>query len=166
MSATDIDIHMMELALAQAKQAGELGEVPVGAVLSINDKLVASGRNQSISLIDPSAHAEMQVIRKAAQIIGNYRLINATLYVTLEPCSMCAGLLVHSRINRLVFGAKDPKAGACGSISNIINDSRLNHQIEMTSGVLERECSALLTDFFKIRREQKKKLKQRRTNLE
>nr|WP_241664534.1 tRNA adenosine(34) deaminase TadA [Ningiella ruwaisensis] len=150
---------MMQLAIKQAKLAADEGEIPVGAVLTLNGNVIGHGFNQSISHLDPSAHAEMIAIRQGAKRIGNYRLVDTTLYVTLEPCSMCAGLLVHSRVGRLVFGASDTKTGACGSISNIVQDARLNHQLEVTKGVLEQECSRLLSEFFAFRRAQKKALK-------
>lgn len=150
------DEAMMNLALEQAKIAAQEGEVPVGAVLTLAGKLIASGRNQNITLNDPSAHAEMMAIRAAADTLRNYRLPDTTLYVTLEPCSMCAGLIVHARVARLVFGATDPKTGACGSISNIVRDEKLNHKVEVTPNVLYDECSGLLSDFFKLRRAQNK----------
>lgn len=153
------DILMMQLALEQAEIAAEEGEIPVGAILTSEGKIIGKGRNQNIRLSDPSAHAEMLAIREGAKYIHNYRLAGCTLYVTLEPCSMCAGLLVHSRIARLVFGAADPKTGACGSISNIVNDGRLNHIVTVTGGVLEQKCSKLLSEFFRGRRAQKKALK-------
>lgn len=156
---TERDINWMRYALRLADKAEALGEVPVGAVLVLNDKIVGEGWNQSISLNDPSAHAEMMAIRAAGKELNNYRMLNTTLYVTLEPCSMCAGLLVHSRISRLVFGATDLKTGAAGSVMNIVNDARLNHQIIVETGVLEQECSAKLSEFFKMRREQKKRLR-------
>ncbi|WP_371192624.1 tRNA adenosine(34) deaminase TadA [Glaciecola sp. SC05] len=155
----DYDIQMMRMALEQAEIAAQEGEVPVGAILTLENKVIGIGRNQNILLNDPSAHAEMMAIREGAQALSNYRLPETTLYVTLEPCSMCAGLMVHSRIHRLVFGAADPKTGACGSISNIVSDKRLNHNIEVTKGVLQDECSQMLSEFFKIRRAQKKAVK-------
>lgn len=155
-SMQEHDIQMMRLALEQAEIAATEGEVPVGAILTYEGKVISKGRNQNIQLSDPSAHAEMQAIRVAAAAFNNYRLPDTTLYVTLEPCSMCAGLIVHSRIARLVFGARDPKTGACGSISNIVNDARLNHLVEVTHPVLEAECSNMLSNFFRLRRAQKK----------
>ncbi|MFT2093021.1 tRNA adenosine(34) deaminase TadA [Paraglaciecola sp. 2405UD69-4] len=153
------DIKWMRHALMLADNAQAQGEVPVGAVLIQNGKIVGEGWNQSITLHDPSAHAEMMAIRNAGKTIKNYRLINTTLYVTLEPCSMCAGLLVHSRVERVVFGASDLKTGAGGSIMNLLDDERLNHQIEVTSGVLAEECGAVLSDFFRMRRAEKKRIK-------
>jgi tRNA(adenine34) deaminase len=155
------DIEMMRLAMEQAKLAALDGEVPVGAVLVLDGEIIGTGYNQNIIRLDPSAHAEMLAIRAGAEKIGNYRLLNSTLYVTLEPCSMCAGLLVHSRISRLVIGAMDQKTGACGSLMNIISDPRLNHQVEIQTGVLGEECSMMLSDFFALRRAQKKALKAR-----
>lgn len=153
------DQAMMRLAIEQATLAALDGEVPVGAVLVLNGEVIGRGYNQNIIRFDPSAHAEMLAIRAGAQKIGNYRLLNSTLYVTLEPCSMCAGLLVHSRISRVVIGAMDHKTGACGSLMNIVNDPRLNHQVAIQTGVLEEECSQMLSDFFAVRRAQKKALK-------
>jgi tRNA(adenine34) deaminase len=153
------DQAMMRLAIEQAKLAALDGEVPVGAVLVLNGAVIGSGYNQNIIRFDPSAHAEMLAIRAGAEKIRNYRLLNSTLYVTLEPCSMCAGLLVHSRISRVVIGAMDYKTGACGSLMNIVNDSRLNHQVAVQTGVLGEECSQMLSDFFAVRRAQKKALK-------
>lgn len=154
------DIKWMQHALKLANNAQSQGEIPVGAVLVQDGKIIGEGWNQSITLHDPSAHAEMLAIREAGKTLKNYRLINSTLYVTLEPCSMCAGMLVHSRINRVVFGASDFKTGAAGSVMNLLNDERLNHQIELTKGVLGKECGAILSDFFRMRRAEKKKLKQ------
>ncbi len=153
------DNHWMRHALMLADKAAEQGEIPVGAVLVKDDQIVAEGWNQSILLHDPSAHAEMQCLRLAGQLIQNYRLIDTTLYVTLEPCPMCAGLLVHSRIKRLVFGARDAKTGAAGSLMNLLQDERLNHQVDVSEGVLAQECGDKLSAFFKMRRAQIKALK-------
>ncbi|MBW1991927.1 MAG: nucleoside deaminase [Deltaproteobacteria bacterium] len=143
----------MGLALEQARQAGAAGEVPVGAVLVGEDgDLLAEAHNAPISLKDPTAHAEMLVLRQAAARAGNYRLPGATLYVTMEPCLMCAGALVQARIRRLVFGAADPKAGACGSLYRVPEDPRLNHRFEVQGGVREAECRELLRQFFQARR--------------
>ncbi|MEP0356233.1 tRNA adenosine(34) deaminase TadA [Paraglaciecola sp.] len=155
------DTKWMRHALTLANNAQSQGEIPVGAVLVQEGNIIGQGWNQSITLHDPSAHAEMMAIREAGQTLKNYRLINSTLYVTLEPCSMCAGVLVHSRIQRVVYGASDFKTGAAGSIMNLLNDERLNHQIEVTKGVLGDECGAMLSDFFRTRRAEKKKLKQK-----
>ena len=142
----------MERALDLARQAGAAGEVPVGAVVVIDGTVVGSGRNQRESDQDPTAHAEMIALRAAAATLGTWRLTSAVIYVTLEPCPMCAGALVASRIGGLVFGATDPKAGACGSLYNLCVDPRLNHELPVTSGVLEAECSELLSGWFAARR--------------
>jgi tRNA(adenine34) deaminase len=142
----------MRLALAQARQAGELGEVPVGAVVVCGGELVASGHNLTHTDNDPSAHAEMIALRRAASATGHWRLLDCVLYVTLEPCAMCSGVIVLSRIPRVVFGAFDPKAGMCGSLENLVQDPRLNHRVELRGGVLEEECGDLLRDFFRARR--------------
>lgn len=147
------DIDFMRLALAEAEQAAACGEVPVGAVLVQEGRVVGKGFNQPIRSHDPSAHAEMVALRQAAQAQQNYRLPNSTLYVTLEPCTMCAGLLIHSRVTRLVFGASEPRAGAVISRSQILAQPWMNHRIEVEGGVLEDECAALLTEFFRARRE-------------
>ncbi|MBC3767883.1 tRNA adenosine(34) deaminase TadA [Neptunicella marina] len=153
------DRFWMLQALLRARKAEQQNEIPVGAVLIQDNQLIGEGWNQPISLDDPSAHAEMLAIRDGARAIGNYRLPGTTLYVTLEPCPMCAGLLVHSRIDRLVFGASDLKTGCAGSIMDLLRHDKLNHQIEVTSGVLESECSELISAFFRRRRAQKKALK-------
>jgi tRNA(adenine34) deaminase len=154
-----LDIEMMRLAMQQAEIAASEGEIPVGAILTHQGQIIGRGRNQNIVLRDPAAHAEMLAIQAGAKHLDNYRLPNCTLYVTLEPCSMCAGLLVYARIERLVYGASDSKTGACGSISNIVNDERLNHQVAVTRGVLGQECSQMLSTFFSERRAQKKSQK-------
>ncbi len=146
------DAAFMRQALALARRAAEAGEVPVGAVLVCGDTLLASGANQPITMSDPTAHAEILVIREAAHKIGNYRLPETTLYVTLEPCIMCMGAILHARIQRLVFGALDPKTGAASSRYTIGTDDLLNHRLEITGGVLEGECSQILKDFFRLRR--------------
>ncbi|KXI27848.1 tRNA adenosine(34) deaminase TadA [Paraglaciecola hydrolytica] len=153
------DISWMDYALNLADKAEQQGEIPVGAVLVVNNKVVGEGWNQSISLHDPSAHAEMQAIRQAGQNLQNYRMLDATLYVTLEPCPMCAGLLVHSRITRLVFGAADYKTGAAGSIMNLLTNEQLNHQVEIVGGVEEQRCGEKISAFFRHRRAQKKAIK-------
>ena len=152
MSARD-DEFFMKKALHLARQAAEMGEVPVGAVLVGEEgEILAEAFNQPISLRDPTAHAEILALREGARKLGNYRLLGTTLYVTLEPCPMCAGALVYARVKRLVFGAFDPKTGACGSVYNIVRDERLNHRLEVSGGVLEEEARALLQRFFKERR--------------
>jgi tRNA(adenine34) deaminase len=142
----------MSRALELAREARTAGEVPVGAVLVKDDKIVAEGFNRPISSHDPTAHAEIVAIRAAADKLGTYRLLDTTLYVTLEPCAMCAGAMVHARIKNLVFGAIDPRAGAAGSIFNITQHATLNHRLTVESGVLADECGALLRDFFLARR--------------
>lgn len=142
----------MQRALELAEQAQNADEVPVGAVLVMDDKIVGEGYNQVISLSDPSAHAEAQAIRSAGQAIDNYRLVNATLYVTLEPCAMCAGLITHARVKRLVFGATDPRTGATGTAIDVINHASMNHKVEVHSGVLAEECGDILRRFFRARR--------------
>jgi tRNA(adenine34) deaminase len=151
---------MSSKAIKLAQQAEQHNEIPVGAVVVANGNVIGEGFNQSIMLNDPSAHAEMIAIRQAGEAINNYRLLDCTLYVTLEPCPMCAGLLVHSRIKRIVFGAVDLKTGSAGSVFNITNTEKLNHQIPVTSGVLAEQCSHLLSAFFKRRRLEKKAIKQ------
>jgi len=147
------DEEFMRRALSLAEKAALSGEVPVGAVLvSAEGKILAEAFNRPISLCDPTAHAEIIALREGARQLKNYRLLGTTLYVTLEPCPMCAGALVYARVRRLVFGAFDPKAGACGSVYNIVNDERLNHRLEVTGGVLAEEAVALLKNFFKEKR--------------
>lgn len=142
------DSYFMQQALKLAKHAEAQNEVPVGAVLVLDDTIIAEGWNQPISSIDPTSHAEIIALRKAAQKLNNYRLINTTLYVTLEPCMMCVGAMLHARIKRLVFGADDPKSGAV----QLLDNKQLNHKIIYQGGILAAECGALLTDFFKQRR--------------
>lgn len=156
------DDEWMQHAIALAAKAELQGEVPVGAVLVKDNMLLGEGWNQMISLNDPSAHAEMQAIRAAAAKMGNYRLPDCTLYVTLEPCSMCAGVMVHSRIKRLVFGATDLKTGAAGSVLNLVQQVQFNHQLEVVSGVLAAECGTQLSAFFKRRRQEQKAAKRPR----
>ena len=151
------DEQWMVKALSFAKKAAELGEVPVGAVLVRDDKLIAGGGNSPITNQDPTAHAEIIALRQAALTLGNYRLPGTTLYVTLEPCIMCMGAIIHARVQRLVFGAKDPKSGAAQSMFSIGSDARLNHTIEIETGILEDQCRAILKDFFKSRRTARKK---------
>lgn len=153
------DEYWMQRAIALAAKAEQLGEVPVGAVLVKDGAMLGEGYNQMISLNDPSAHAEMQAIRAAAATLGNYRLIDCSLYVTLEPCCMCAGLMVHSRIKRLVFGTHDSKTGAAGSVLNVVQHGQFNHQVNVTGGVLAGECAAQLSGFFQRRRAEQKALK-------
>jgi len=145
----------MQLALAQAALAGAAGEVPVGAVVIRDGVVIACGHNAPIANHDPSAHAEMQALRAAARILGNYRLPECELFVTLEPCAMCAGAMLHARLKRVVFGASDPKTGAAGSVVDLFAQTRLNHQTAVQGGVLAPSCAAVLQDFFKQRRTQK-----------
>jgi tRNA(adenine34) deaminase len=150
--AAAADERWMRRALEQAVAAGEAGEVPVGAVLIRADEVLAEGWNCPIGTSDPTAHAEIQALRCAAAAVGNYRLPNTTLYVTLEPCPMCAGALVHARVSRLVFGASDPLAGAAGTVFDIVRSTELNHRLQVTGGVLESQCRELLQSFFRARR--------------
>jgi tRNA(adenine34) deaminase len=142
----------MGLALEEARHAEKGGEVPVGAVIVRAGELVSTGHNLTHTLQDPSAHAEMVAIRRAAQATGHWRLLDCTLYVTLEPCAMCAGALVLARVDRLVFGASDPKAGFAGSLGDLVRDPRLNHRLEVAGGILAEECGDLLRRFFATRR--------------
>lgn len=158
---TNLDQFFMNHALTLADKAEALGEIPVGAVLvDENNQIIGEGWNLSISQSDPTAHAEIVALRNAAQHIQNYRLLNTTLYVTLEPCTMCAGAILHSRVKRLVFGAADYKTGAVGSRFHLFEDYKMNHVLEIAEGVLAEKCGQKLSDFFKRRREQKKQEKQ------
>ena len=138
----------MELALDEARKAAQLGEVPVGSVVVKDDEVVARGFNRCETWDDPTAHAELIAMRRSADKLDSWRLVDATVYVTLEPCVMCAGTLVNARVPRVVYGARDPKAGACRSLYAILDDPRLNHQVEVVEGVLADECGQVLTDFF------------------
>ncbi|MFA5859394.1 MAG: tRNA adenosine(34) deaminase TadA [Elusimicrobiota bacterium] len=142
----------MAVALIQANLAKKCGEVPVGAVVVINGKIVARGFNRTITDNDPTAHAEVIAVRKAAKKVGNYRLNNAIVYVTLEPCAMCAGMLVHARVKSVVYGTSDPKAGACGSVLNITCHAKLNHKIGVIQNVLQPQCAGILKKFFQEKR--------------
>ena len=146
------DAHWMGLALEQARQAGAAGEVPVGAVVVKDGRVIASGRNAPIVSHDPTAHAEVVALREAARVLGNYRLDGCTLYVTLEPCAMCSGAMLHARVDRVVFGAPDPRTGVAGSVLNLFDHGQLNHQTQVTGGVLAEACGQLLKDFFKPKR--------------
>ncbi|NQY86388.1 MAG: tRNA adenosine(34) deaminase TadA [Colwellia sp.] len=150
------DQYFMQQAFKLAQQAEQYNEIPVGAVVVYQGKIIGEGFNQSIMLNDPSAHAEMLAIRQAGEYLNNYRLLDCTLYVTLEPCPMCAGLLVHSRIKQLVYASPDLKTGAAGSTFNLVSNEQLNHQVVVTAGVLQAQCSQLLSSFFKRRRAEKK----------
>jgi len=150
------DEQYMKLAIEQAERALEKDEVPIGAIIVYQDEVIASGFNVRELSQETLSHAELIAIQQANKEIGSWRLEDCTLYVTLEPCPMCAGAIVQSRIKRVVYGAVDPKAGCAGTIMNLLDDQRFNHQVEVTSGVLEKECSLLLTNFFKALRERKK----------
>jgi len=151
------DEKMMGQALREAEAALETEDVPVGAVIVHEGHIIGRGRNQRELLQDPTAHAEMIAITAAAEALRSWRLIGCTLYVTLEPCTMCAGAMVNARIDRVVFGAVDPKAGACGSVYNVVEDARLNHRVQLTSGVLVQQCGDLLREFFARQRAMGKK---------
>ena len=149
---TVTDTNFMQMALDLAKQAALNGEVPVGAIVVKDGVIIGRGSNAPISLHDPTAHAEIIAMREAAQYLGNYRLVDCTLYVTLEPCAMCSGAMHHARIAKLVYGASDPKTGACGSVVNLMSEPKLNHHTEVLGGVLAKQCGTVLTAFFKQRR--------------
>ncbi|MGO2354863.1 MAG: tRNA adenosine(34) deaminase TadA [Marinomonas foliarum] len=154
------DQEWMERAIALAAKAASENEIPVGAIVVLNDEIIGEGYNAPISLCDPTAHAEIQAIRNACKMMNNYRLPDATLYVTLEPCSMCAGAIVHARIDRVVYAAIEPKSGIIESQGQFFEAPFLNHKVNVESGVLAETASAQLTQFFQYRREQKKKLKE------
>jgi tRNA(adenine34) deaminase len=146
------DEALMRAALEEARAAAEAGEVPIGAVAVRGGEIVARGQNRVLRDVDPTAHAEVVAMRAAARAIGNYRLVDCELFVTLEPCAMCAGAMIHARLGRVVYGAADPKAGAAGSVLEVLNHPRLNHRMDVTSGVLAEECGVLLRGFFRERR--------------
>ena len=146
------DREAMQAALAEARLAGEAGEVPIGAIAVREGTIVAHGQNRVLRDNDPTAHAEMVALRAAAGVLGNYRLPGCTLYVTLEPCAMCAGAMIHARLHRLVFAASDPKSGACGSVLAVLNHPQLNHQMQVEQGIAAQEASELLRSFFRERR--------------
>jgi len=148
----ELDEHYMRLALDEARAALRFGEVPVGAVLVREEQVLARGHNGPISQSDPTAHAEIVVVRAAARLLENYRLTGTVLYVTIEPCAMCVGALVHARVTRLVYGAADARVGAAGSVFDLTRDRRLNHRLEVTGGVLEAECRSIIQEFFQDRR--------------
>ena len=148
----EADEILMRAALAEAHAAAEAGEVPIGAVAVLGGAIVARGQNRVLRDIDPTAHAEIVVLRAAAKAVGNYRLVECELYVTLEPCAMCAGAMIHARVGRLVYGAADPKAGAAGSVLEVLNHPRLNHRMTVTPGVLADACGERLRGFFRERR--------------
>ena len=152
MSQTELDHQFMQQAIEQARLAALAGEVPVGAVLVRDGKVISSAFNKPISTHDPSAHAEMLALRAAAQNEANYRLPGSTLYVTLEPCTMCSGAILHARVDRVVYGAVDPKTGAAGSVLNVFSSKQINHQTAVEGGLMGDECGQLLRNFFKERR--------------
>ena len=146
------DTDLMQIALDLAQQAAANNEVPVGAIVVKDGVVIGRGANAPIGLNDPTAHAEVIAMREAAQHLGNYRLVDCTLYVTLEPCAMCSGAMQHARIAKLVYGASDPKTGTCGSVVNLMAEPKLNHHTEVLGGVMADECGAILSGFFKQRR--------------
>src|SRR5205814_6658349 len=146
------DEQWMNAALADAAAGQEAGEVPVGVVIVRNGSIIARGQNRNVRDHDPSAHAEIVVMREAGQVLGNHRLEECELFVLIEPCAMCAGAMVHARLKRLIYGAKDPKAGAVESLIRVLNHPKLNHQMEITAGVLEEQCSEILRNFFRAKR--------------
>jgi len=149
------DIKWMQRAFELAEKAEAQDEVPVGAVIVYQDKIIGEGWNQPISSDDPTAHAEIMALRDAGGKIGNYRLPNATIYVTLEPCTMCAGAIIHARLSKLVYAVDDPKAGACGSVFNLLQTDKLNHKVEIEKGVMEDDCRCLIQNFFEKKRNKK-----------
>jgi tRNA(adenine34) deaminase len=146
------DLDLMQAALDEARLAAEAGEVPIGAVVTREGEIISRGQNRVLRAVDPTAHAEIVALRAAAAVLGNYRLAGCTLYVTLEPCAMCAGAMIHARLDRLVFAATDPKAGAAGSVLAVLNHPQLNHQMLVEQGVLGEESAELLRSFFRERR--------------
>lgn len=146
------DLEVMHAAMSEAQAAAADGEVPVGAVLLLKGEIIARGQNRVIRDNDPTAHAEVVALRQAGQYLGNYRLPGCELFVTLEPCAMCAGAILHARIARLVYATADPKAGACGTVLQVINHPKLNHRVQVEAGLLGDECSAMLQQFFRARR--------------
>lgn len=159
------DEHYMHEALLLAKQAAERQEVPVGAVVVIDGEIVGRGSNAPIGNCDPTAHAEVLAIRDACKSVGNYRLPEATLYVTIEPCTMCVGAIVHARFKRIVFGAREPKAGAVLSQNKLLEHASMNTSVEVSGDVLAQECSSVISSFFDLRRKKKKALKQNNTQI-
>lgn len=146
------DERFIRLALREAERASAEGEVPVGAVVELDGRVIARAHNRPLHLKDPTAHAEILALRRAARRLGNYRLTGCSLYVTIEPCAMCAGAVVQARLRRLVYGAPDPKAGAAGSVLTVLNHPRLNHKLEVLNGVLIEDCASIVRNFFKERR--------------
>ncbi len=152
LASMDHNVKWMQRAFELAQKAKEYDEVPVGAVIVHEDKIIGEGWNQPISSHDPTAHAEIIALRNAGNNVGNYRLPGATMYVTLEPCAMCAGAIVHARLSKLIFAVADPKTGACGSIFNLLQTEELNHKVEIDKSIMEDECRALIQTFFKEKR--------------
>jgi tRNA(adenine34) deaminase len=155
MDFSTLDEQMMRLAISEAHAAQQAGEVPVGAVVVYNDVIIGRGQNRVLRDSDPTAHAEIVALRQAGLSLSNYRLTGCTLYVTLEPCAMCAGAILHARITRLVYAADDPKAGACGSVLSVMNHPQLNHKVEVSPGLLADVCGPMLSNFFLVRRGKK-----------
>lgn len=155
MASISLNEKWMRQALARAEKAQAMGEVPVGAIVVLDNEIIGEGWNQPITSCDPTAHAEMLALRQAATRINNYRLLKATLYITLEPCAMCAGAMIQSRVQKVVFGAYDPRAGAVGSVFNIFQNNHLNHKIDFIGGILAAECGLILRQFFEARRQEK-----------
>ncbi len=156
LNAEEVDLFWMQHALMLAKKAEQEGEVPVGAVIIENNELIAEGWNKTIQLNDPTAHAEIIALRKAGQVKKNYRLVNLIMYVTLEPCPMCAGALVHARIKKIIIATNDPRTGCAGSLMNLIQNEKLNHQLDLEKGILQQESSELIRQFFRRKRAAKK----------
>ena len=152
------DLVFMQVALDLALKAAANNEVPVGAIVVKDNQIIGRGQNSPIGLHDPTAHAEIMAMREAAAFLGNYRLVDCTLYVTLEPCAMCSGAMQHARIAKLVYGASDPKTGACGSVINLMSEPKLNHHTQVVGNVMAHECGVVLTEFFKQRRLHNKQL--------
>ena len=151
-TSSQADANFMRRALREAQKGDSEGEVPVGAVVVQGDKVIARAHNRPLSLSDPSAHAEILALRRAAKKLGNYRLKGCDLYVTIEPCAMCAGAIIQARLRRVVYGTPDPKAGACGSALAVLNHPKVNHRVELVSGTLAEECAEVLRGFFRKRR--------------
>jgi tRNA(adenine34) deaminase len=152
MTQAELDLQYMRMAIEQAQLAAQSGEVPVGAVLVLNGEVISRTFNKPIATHDPSAHAEMLALREAALLAQNYRIPGSTLYVTLEPCAMCSGAMLHARVDRVVYGAPDPKTGAAGSVLDLFSSKQINHQTSVEGGIMSEECGQLLRDFFKGRR--------------
>lgn len=152
MNIPESDLHFMDAALAEARAAGQHGEVPIGAIVVVDGRVVARAGNRTIADCDPTAHAEIVALRGAARCVGNHRLLDAVIYVTIEPCAMCAGAIIQARISRLIYGADDPKAGAVRTCFSILDNPQLNHRVDVVAGILADESAALLKEFFAARR--------------